>query len=67
MFVFNVVGWGSVSVFVLVCKTLCSFQFSNHLEEYLRAGCFSLLSYGCLVTVNVLWLFITVLWAGLQC
>ena len=26
-----------------------------------------LLSFGCLVTVNVLWLFLTVLWFGLQC
>ena len=26
-----------------------------------------LLSYGCLVTVYVLWLFLTVPWAGLQC
>ena len=26
-----------------------------------------LLSFGCLVTVNVLWLFLTVPWAGLQC
>ena len=25
------------------------------------------LSYGCLVTVNVLWLFLTVPWVGLQC
>ena len=26
-----------------------------------------LLSYGCLVTVNVLWIFLTVPWVGLQC
>ena len=26
-----------------------------------------LLSYGCLVTVNGLWLFLTVPWVGLQC
>ena len=26
-----------------------------------------LLSYRCIVTINVLWLFLTVLWAGLQC
>ena len=26
-----------------------------------------LLSFGCLVTVNVLWFFLTVLWVGLQC
>ena len=26
-----------------------------------------LLSYRCIFTINVLWLFLTVLWAGLQC
>ena len=26
-----------------------------------------LLSYRCIVTINVLWLFLTVLWVGLQC
>ena len=26
-----------------------------------------LLSYRCIVTINVLWLFLTVPWAGLQC
>ena len=26
-----------------------------------------LLSYGCILTVNVLWLFLTVSWIGLQC
>ena len=26
-----------------------------------------LLSFGCLVTVNVLWLFLTVPWVGMQC
>ena len=28
---------------------------------------FLLLSYRCIVTINVLWLFITVPWVGLQC
>ena len=26
-----------------------------------------LLSYRCIVTINVLWLFLTMLWVGLQC
>ena len=30
-------------------------------------GVLLLLSYGCLVTVNDMWLFLTVSWAGLQC
>ena len=28
---------------------------------------FLLLSYGCLVTVNIIWLFLTVPWVGLKC
>ena len=28
-------------VFVLVCITLCPFQFCNHLDEEDRAGCFA--------------------------
>ena len=33
-------GEGSVLVCVLVCVTLCSFKFCNHLDEEERAGCF---------------------------
>ena len=40
----------------------------NHLEEKEKAGSLLLLSYRCIVTVNVMWLFLTVLsWVGLQC
>ena len=46
-------------VFILVCITLCAFQFCNHLEQEKGAGCFALIVL-CLVTVNVLWLFLTV-------
>ena len=41
---FNVLSFvygGSVFFFVLVCITLCPFQFCNHLEEKERADCFS--------------------------
>ena len=31
---------GSVFVFVLLCITLCPFEFCNHREEDERAGCF---------------------------
>ena len=61
----------TVFVFVLLCITLCPFYVSNHLEEEERGGAPScallLLSYGCLVTVNVLSLFLTVSWVCLQC
>ena len=47
-------------VFVLVCITLCSFKFCNHLNEEERAGCLAFIVFGCLDTVSVLWLFLTV-------
>ena len=53
-------------VFVLVCITLCSFKFCNHLNEEERAGCLAFIVFGCLDTVSVLWLFLTVPWVGLQ-
>ena len=51
----------------LVCITLCPFYFCNIFEEEERSGCFALLSYRCIVSVNVLWLFLMVPWVGLQC
>ena len=41
----------------MLCITLCPFQFCNHLEEEERELVALLLSSGCLVIVNVLWLF----------
>ena len=55
---------------VLVCVTLCSFLFCNNLDEEERTGCFAytvIWMSCCLVAVNVLWLFLTVPWVGLQC
>ena len=50
----------------LVCITLCSFSFVIILTR--KRGLFALLllSFGCLVTVNV-WLFFTLPWVGLHC
>ena len=50
-------------IFVLVCIT----WFCNHLGEEKRVVALLLLSFGCLVTLNALWLFITVPWVSLQC
>ena len=46
-----------------------SFLVCNHLEEEETAGCFAfvVLPSECLVSVYVLWLFLTVPWVGLQC
>ena len=54
-------------VFVLVYINLCPFKFCNHLKWKRELVALLLLSYRCLVTVNVLWLLLTVLWVGLQC
>ena len=57
---------GTVFVLVLLCIILCPFYFSNHLEGE-KTSCFVFIAVHCLVNVNVLWLFITDPWAGLQC
>ena len=56
-------------VFVLCGIILYSFSFSIILKRKRERELVALLllSYGCLVTVNVLWLFPTVLCVGLQC
>ena len=54
-------------VFVLLCITLCPFEFCNHLEEEESAGCFAFvvlrMSCYCKCSVTLL----TVPWVGLQC
>ena len=45
-----------------------SFLVCNHLDEEESAGCFPLLSLGCLVTITVLCFFLMVTWViGLLC
>ena len=53
-------------VFVLVHITLCPFLFCNHFNEKEKTGCLLLSSLCCLYTVNVLLIFLTVPWIGLQ-
>ena len=53
-------------VFVVFCITVnSSFAIIVKMERKLVA--LLLLSYRCIVTINVLWLFLTVPWVGLQC
>ena len=66
-------------VFVLLCITLCPFLlivvFPDHthllfpiiLKRKRKLVASLLLSNRCIVTINVLWLFLAVPWAGLQC
>ena len=52
-------------VFVLLCSVHSSFAIILKRKRKLVA--LLLLSYRCIVTLNVLWLFLTVPWVGLQC
>ena len=54
-------------VFVFLCITLCSFEFRNHLEEEVEASCFSIIVIQCIVTINVLWLFLFDWYAVCNC
>ena len=45
------------------CVSPC---FVVHYFESGKVGCMLLLSYRCIVTMNVLWFFLTVPWVGLQ-
>ena len=42
-------------------------SFAIILKRKRELAALHLLSYGCLVAVNVPWLFLTLLWIGLQC
>ena len=43
------------------------FSFANILKRKRNLVALLLLSYRCIVTINVLWLFLTVPWVGMQC
>ena len=47
--------------------TLCPSSFAIILKRKRELVALLLLSYSCLITVNVQWLFLRVPWAGLQC
>ena len=50
------------------CTLLCVLSsFAIILKRKGELFAILLLSYGCLVVVNVLWLFLTMPWVGLQC
>ena len=53
-------------VFVLVCISLCSFYFCIILTRKRELVALLLLSFGCLVTVNGMWFFLTEPWVDLQ-
>ena len=47
--------------------SLHPYLLSNHLSEEAKAGCFAIIVLQMIVTVTVLWLFLTVPLFGLQC
>ena len=55
--------------FIMVCLSLLWYALLCVVSSFARGreSRLLLLSYGCLVTVNVLWLFLRVSWVGLQC
>ena len=60
----------SVFVFVLLCTTMCPFYFLSSfaiiLKRKRKLVALLLLYYKCIVTIIVMWLFLTVLWVGLH-
>ena len=56
-------------MFVFVCYALhcVHSSFAIILKENIKLVALLLLSYRCFAIVNVLWLFLTVRWVGLQC
>ena len=54
-------------VFILLCIICVHFSFAIILKKKRILVALLLLSYRCIVTINVLWLFLTVPWIGLQC
>ena len=52
----------------LLCITLCVHSsFAINLKRKRNLVALLLLSYRCVVTITVLWLFLTLPWVGLQC
>ena len=54
-------------VFVLLCLLRVHSSFAIILKRKRKLFALLLLSYSCIVTINVLWLFLTLSWVGLHC
>ena len=54
-------------VFGLLCITCVCSSFAIILKRKRKLVALLLLSYICNVTINVLWIFLTMSWVGLQC
>ena len=59
---------GILCLYLYCCALLCVHSsFAMILKRKRELVALLLLSYRCIVTVNVMWLFLTVPWVGLQC
>ena len=59
---------GVLCLYLFCYALLCVHSsFAIILKRKINLVALLLLSYNCIVTINVLWLFLTVLWVGLQC
>ena len=70
--VLPIVCGSSVFVFCFLCIALCPFWFCARLGGGGGEGgrglvALLVLSYRCIVTINFLWLFLTMPWVGLRC
>ena len=62
------IGCGALCLSLFCCALLCVLSsFAIILEWKRELLALLLLFYGCLVTVNVIWLFFLVPWVGLRC
>ena len=66
-FVLPNVCWSPVFIFVLLCILCVHSSFAIILKRKRKLASLLLLSYRCIVTIDVLWLFLTVLWVSLWC
>ena len=64
--VLPIIRGSSLFVLVLLCITLYPCFFAIILKRKRKLVALLLLPYRCSVTVNVLWVFLTVPWVGLQ-
>ena len=59
---------GGLCLSLFCCALLCvHFSLTIILKRTRKPVALLLLSYRCIVTINVLWLFLMVPWVGLQC
>ena len=59
---------GDLCLSLFCCTLLCVYSsFAIIIKRKRKLVALLLLSYRCIVTINVLWLFLAMTWAGMQC